>query len=1266
MASDQGNPEAKYKMAIMYLDGQGTIQDLTKAYYLFKESSHLDYGKATNIFSIPIDYSKSNDVDYIKVAAMFATVCEKRIDSLEYNLGYLYSQDSTFIYNNCSVLITANVFLEKKWYEKAADKGNPKALYELGVASENKNRQEKTQDLSMAVSYFKRAYTIGNIDATYKLASMYLHGYGVSQDLKKAFSLLNEAADMGYNEAYETLNNFNPDDEESKLEAVRKMLEVSAETGHVLSQYKLGILALDTKSSYNNIKEAIKWLEMVSDGGFINAHYSLGLLLETDNSSEKEYQKIVSLYQMAADKGHEQASFRLAQLYHHKPERDYVEAFSLYTLAAQQGYQPAQLAICVSSKLVWERMRNQLPDNAMTGELDYVSCFRMWENLAERGDVELQYNLGMMYEENNVDLALSEAARWYSRAADCSHNLALYHLGRLYEFGRGVNQDYSKAIKYYQIASKLGNTDALYQLGVIYQDGKGIEQNTKKAIGYYTQAAEKGNSMAQYALGRLYEEGKLLSKDILEVVKWYSISNSQGNERAQKRLYDYFDELYTIDSFYGRWFQILSRIVEINSNRNKNENNKLLGSVHFKLGYIYFYGYGSKLDYKKALEYFRESTKICDNDVVRFFSEIIYENIPASLKEKYIKKLDMFETAIDQLDLEDIYELGLIYYHGINSTSEDLNTNGTQVIVPFDYAKSSVYFKMVIKEQLSDHEFYARSSYYLGMMYLIDVEDKNQTRRANYYLNKAFHGGYSNAKALLNYIKKEETNKAAAFKHVYEWHKDNYDSRRLKIVYNLGFMYYKGLGIDQDYTNAMRYFTDAANQKYMDAQLYLGILYEKGHGIDQDWSKAREWYIKAANQNNSNANHNLGSIYYFGRGVELPIKEMFKAANQNNSIANHNLGSIYYFGRGVEVNYKLAFQYYEIAANQGDVNAQLQLGFLYSNGHGTDQDWTKAREWYIKAANQNDSIANHNLAANQGDVNAQLQLGFLYSNGHGTDQDWTKAREWYTKAANQNDSIANYNLGNMYYYGRGVEVNYKVAFQYYETAANQGYVDAQLQLADMYNRGLGVEKDSGEAIKIYLKIPDKNDYIWITLGEIYHSADTQFQDFSEALECYKQAEGENKSYALRGLGLLYEHGDGVEKDYEKAFEYYKLSEYEGNKGAYYNIALLYYYGKGVAKDFTAAFGYFEQVVEEEPDEDCTYVLVEVENDTESESVFDQRKKYSVVPESIIYGEAHFYLGVMNEKGQEITEALLLRICRRRVKSVAFYPNLLVNAFAIFV
>jgi TPR repeat protein len=132
---------------------------------------------------------------------------------------------------------------------------------------------------------------------------------------------------------------------------------------------------------------------------------------------------------MAGDKGYEQALFKLAQLYHHGANRNYAEAFKLYTLAAQQGNQAAKLATCVLSELVWEERRNQLPDDLMAGELEYSSCLQMWRAVSDQGNVELQYILGKMYEEVGTDSSLSEAAKWYFRAAECSHTLAVYHLG---------------------------------------------------------------------------------------------------------------------------------------------------------------------------------------------------------------------------------------------------------------------------------------------------------------------------------------------------------------------------------------------------------------------------------------------------------------------------------------------------------------------------------------------------------------------------------------------------------------------------------------------------------------------------------------------------------------------------------------------------------------------------------------------------------------------------------------------------------------------
>jgi hypothetical protein len=59
----------------------------------------------------------------------------------------------------------------------------------------------------------------------------------------------------------------------------------------------------------------------------------------------------------------------------------------------------------------------------------------------------------------------------------------------------------------------------------------------------------------------------------------------------------------------------------------------------------------------------------------------------------------MFETAIEQLTVEEIYELGIAYYRGIYSDGGDKDK--TCVFVEPDHLKSVNYFKMIKKEKLS-------------------------------------------------------------------------------------------------------------------------------------------------------------------------------------------------------------------------------------------------------------------------------------------------------------------------------------------------------------------------------------------------------------------------------------------------------------------------------------------------------------------------------------------------------------------------------------
>ena len=69
---------------------------------------------------------------------------------------------------------------------------------------------------------------------------------------------------------------------------------------------------------------------------------------------------------------------------------------------------------------------------------------------------------------------------------------------------------------------------------------------------------------------------------------------------------------------------------------------------------------------------------------------------------------------------------------------------------------------------------------------------------------------------------------------------------------NLGFMYYYGEGVPQDYKEATKWYRLSAEQGNAMAQYNLGNSYYNGEGVPQDYKEAVKWQRKAAEQGYAN------------------------------------------------------------------------------------------------------------------------------------------------------------------------------------------------------------------------------------------------------------------------------------------------------------------------------------------------------------------------------------------------------------------------------
>ena len=77
---------------------------------------------------------------------------------------------------------------------------------------------------------------------------------------------------------------------------------------------------------------------------------------------------------------------------------------------------------------------------------DYATAAKDWEEEANAGNAEAQFNLGLLYlDGKGVAQDYAEAAVWFRRAADQGYAKAQHNFGAMLGSGQGVRRDYESA-----------------------------------------------------------------------------------------------------------------------------------------------------------------------------------------------------------------------------------------------------------------------------------------------------------------------------------------------------------------------------------------------------------------------------------------------------------------------------------------------------------------------------------------------------------------------------------------------------------------------------------------------------------------------------------------------------------------------------------------------------------------------------------------------------------------------------------------------------
>ena len=163
---------------------------------------------------------------------------------------------------------------------------------------------------------------------------------------------------------------------------------------------------------------------------------------------------------------------------------------------------------------------------------------------AKKSDAIFQKGL-TAYKNNDYAAAIAE----WEPIAQKGYGGAAYKLGKIYQLGQGVPQDYGKAMKWFERAgkgrygakNKFWRGAAFYTLGLMYLKGEGVPKNQEKAHSMFLKSAQKGEGtwqgLAMYNLGLMYLNGEGGVKKKANTARyWFKESARNGNKEAQQAL----------------------------------------------------------------------------------------------------------------------------------------------------------------------------------------------------------------------------------------------------------------------------------------------------------------------------------------------------------------------------------------------------------------------------------------------------------------------------------------------------------------------------------------------------------------------------------------------------------------------------------------------------------------------------------------------------------------------------------------------------------
>lgn len=406
-------------------------------------------------------------------------------------------------------------------------------------------------------------------------------------------------------------------------------------------------------------------------------------------------------------------------------------------------------------KLALDYMYGNEQNKSEVIKKDPEKAFEILSIESKSGNIIATYDIGKLYDsqmlKSNDGDTLSQ--QYYSKAFEDFHKLLSivsmsddkrdnwtksylnYRIGKMYEYGLGVTQDYSSAIEHYKLSE---NKYAYFALGNIYKYGSGVETDYAKAFDYYMRSlsSKGGMPFASYAVGQAYELGQGVEKDLSCAHNFYAEA-LKGLEKVFTKNHD--DNIsYKIGMMYlnGKGTDIDLECAEKYLLLSADSNNY---KAQYMLGKLY--QSDNKIDLQKAekvllkgAENAQDKAGLCEYSLGKLYLS----------QERYDKAASYLERSAAKDNYYAAYTLGKLYQEQFND-----NTQAEKYLI-----------------QAANHkdDTMGIAAYRLDKLYL---SENNRRKALQYFTNAAdkdsIPGMYAAGKILLDSKKTTEVSKGIRY-----------------------------------------------------------------------------------------------------------------------------------------------------------------------------------------------------------------------------------------------------------------------------------------------------------------------------------------------------------------------------------------------------------------------------------------------------------------------------------------------------------------------